>query len=280
MKKLILFVLFSCVLAPSLALASWWNPFTWFTKVEPVPVVQQVVPIVIPAPVAPAPLPVVKKVTPKEVVKKNPIKSSVAGCVSTTGYSLTTGLSCSGDNSCTSGSFKYKGVDTCMTPLAYCQSTDGADATYNSDSNTCIIASNQTGSQICGATFSNSTWDGTYTSSGNYSCGCISHFQWNKSGTACEYYDSSQDTYVPSSTSTNTVCSTVDQDVRDEITKANGFATESQIDALVANREKALGCSAATYQTPTAVCNDGSYSYSQNHSGTCSYHGGVSSWLY
>ncbi|MFJ1760769.1 DUF3761 domain-containing protein [Amycolatopsis sp. NPDC088138] len=29
----------------------------------------------------------------------------------------------------------------------------------------------------------------------------------------------------------------------------------------------------------TAICKDGSYSYSQNHSGTCSGHGGVRTWL-
>jgi hypothetical protein len=31
--------------------------------------------------------------------------------------------------------------------------------------------------------------------------------------------------------------------------------------------------------SPSAICGDGSYSYSQNASGTCSSHGGVSSWL-
>lgn len=30
---------------------------------------------------------------------------------------------------------------------------------------------------------------------------------------------------------------------------------------------------------PTAVCGDGSYSYSESASGTCSWHGGVSEWL-
>lgn len=30
---------------------------------------------------------------------------------------------------------------------------------------------------------------------------------------------------------------------------------------------------------PTSVCNDGTYSYSVNHQGTCSHHGGVSEWL-
>ena len=29
----------------------------------------------------------------------------------------------------------------------------------------------------------------------------------------------------------------------------------------------------------TAICRDGTYSYSQNHSGTCSHHGGVRQWL-
>jgi hypothetical protein len=30
---------------------------------------------------------------------------------------------------------------------------------------------------------------------------------------------------------------------------------------------------------PTAICMDGTYSYSQSRSGTCSYHGGVATWL-
>jgi hypothetical protein len=29
----------------------------------------------------------------------------------------------------------------------------------------------------------------------------------------------------------------------------------------------------------TAECNDGTYSFSQNHRGTCSHHGGVRRWL-
>ena len=29
----------------------------------------------------------------------------------------------------------------------------------------------------------------------------------------------------------------------------------------------------------SAICNDGTYSFSQNHRGTCSHHGGVRSWL-
>ena len=29
----------------------------------------------------------------------------------------------------------------------------------------------------------------------------------------------------------------------------------------------------------TALCRDGTYSFSQTHSGTCSHHGGVAKWL-
>jgi hypothetical protein len=32
-------------------------------------------------------------------------------------------------------------------------------------------------------------------------------------------------------------------------------------------------------QGATAVCGDGSYSFSQHRQGTCSHHGGVSRWL-
>jgi beta-lactamase superfamily II metal-dependent hydrolase len=37
--------------------------------------------------------------------------------------------------------------------------------------------------------------------------------------------------------------------------------------------------SSASCGVPTAVCRDGTYSCSQNRSGTCSYHGGVSCWI-
>ncbi len=39
--------------------------------------------------------------------------------------------------------------------------------------------------------------------------------------------------------------------------------------------------SAATRKSdkPTAICKDGTYSYSKNRRGTCSHHGGVEKWL-
>lgn len=37
--------------------------------------------------------------------------------------------------------------------------------------------------------------------------------------------------------------------------------------------------SPSTPSGATAKCRDGTYSYSQHHSGTCSYHGGVAQWL-
>jgi hypothetical protein len=56
--------------------------------------------------------------------------------------------------------------------------------------------------------------------------------------------------------------------------------------ALIALAVLAGGCVTTAPQPqqpqqppPTAVCRDGSYSYSAHRSGTCSYHGGVAQWL-
>ncbi len=35
----------------------------------------------------------------------------------------------------------------------------------------------------------------------------------------------------------------------------------------------------STPSNATAQCHDGTYSFSENHKGTCSHHGGVSEWL-
>ena len=40
----------------------------------------------------------------------------------------------------------------------------------------------------------------------------------------------------------------------------------------------ALAVGLGSCKKPTAVCRDGSKSYSQHHRGTCSHHGGVAYW--
>ncbi len=37
-------------------------------------------------------------------------------------------------------------------------------------------------------------------------------------------------------------------------------------------------CSATHQAGETAICNDGSHSFSRHHTGTCSHHGGVAEW--
>src|SRR5437867_2213486 len=41
----------------------------------------------------------------------------------------------------------------------------------------------------------------------------------------------------------------------------------------------AAGSAAAVPPGATALCRDGTYSYSKHRSGTCSHHGGVAKWL-
>ncbi len=37
-------------------------------------------------------------------------------------------------------------------------------------------------------------------------------------------------------------------------------------------------CATAHQEGETAICNDGSHSFSKHHTGTCSHHGGVAEW--
>ena len=54
----------------------------------------------------------------------------------------------------------------------------------------------------------------------------------------------------------------------------NGTYTNSQGQTV----KRPENCSSAP-KGATAQCRDGSYSFSQSHSGTCSHHGGVAKWL-
>lgn len=70
-----------------------------------------------------------------------------------------------------------------------------------------------------------------------------------------------------------------EQDIRNEIKANGGFGTDSQILEMAIKRVGNPPVSSST-SLPHALCNDGTASYSENRSGTCSYHGGVSSWIY
>jgi hypothetical protein len=56
----------------------------------------------------------------------------------------------------------------------------------------------------------------------------------------------------------------------------NNYYTNVDGNAVHSPADSSDGCVAAG---ATAECNDGTCSFSQHHSGTCSHHGGVASWL-
>lgn len=63
-----------------------------------------------------------------------------------------------------------------------------------------------------------------------------------------------------------------EQQALDQLNAANLLET--------ADQNEQTACQVYTNTTSaTAICNDFTYSYSQNRSGTCSYHGGVLMWL-
>jgi hypothetical protein len=70
MKKILLSILAAAILTPSIALAAWWNPFTWFQKPAPTPVPTTIVhkkPTPITKTTKPTPTATAKKIdVPKE----------------------------------------------------------------------------------------------------------------------------------------------------------------------------------------------------------------------
>lgn len=122
--------------------------------------------------------------------------SSVPGCASGAQFSATTGLSCSGDGSCSSGLIVDKNTGECVTPLEYCQNRNGTNATYNSVDNSCgcatgyvlnsssICAVQRNGYQVCSNM--NATWDGSsYTSAGGFNCTCNAGYTVSYDGKSC-----------------------------------------------------------------------------------------------
>ena len=171
MKKYLLVLLLIVFIVPSVALASWYNPFSWFnnwsfhkTEITTENPAQKItIPnttttnetsnkvIIPPALIKPNTLPVAKKTTsqkdtiqPKQFpqvvpsVVTSPQQPIVSGCTSIQGYSASTGISCSGDNSCISGSFFDKNTGSCINYLTYCQKQNGSNASYDSINNNCV----------------------------------------------------------------------------------------------------------------------------------------------
>ena len=68
--------------------------------------------------------------------------------------------------------------------------------------------------------------------------------------------------------------------IKAEVEASGGFITNSQLESMALDRLDDLGIDLpSAIPMPSAVCNDGSYSYSNTRSGTCSWHGGVGLWF-
>lgn len=302
MKNKILFMVFALVIVPSVAFASWWNPFTWFSKpkVEPVAVAPVSQPTTSTLPMAS--LPVVKKTTQKVVTSSDITAWSSALNSRITNYqgvinSLETANS---NNSNFISTLQSETSNIQEQPMVYSLIAGGL--AYRTANEKILVDLNHTMQDMQNElsviankhTVDTVTWnsqkftdiDNFLTTETNAALQVKSVFD-SQLADATDYIhlltqqstSSSQPSYAP--VSVNTGCATVDQDVRNEISAGNGMANEAQVEALVAQRERQLGCNtSSSNQIPSAVCSDGTTSYSENRSGTCSDHGGVSTWLY
>ena len=324
MKKYLLVLVVLVVISPSIALASWWNPFSWFSSKIHVgnnENTTQVVekksennlsstsPILIEISNKTSTTSATTKISPKIVTKPKTIVNQTIkvtvpqvktftlsnGAVVDENGNLITPPAKTDQQKC-DDSFGLNSIDTGEKnnnggPICSCQT----GYIWNSDQTSCVVKIVKTGYQICSDAYPNETWNGTYSDTGKYNCVCKAGYIWD-SNQICQLSQTDNiispppqppapTLVVPSvnqeQLQLNKVCWGVNKDIRDEITKSGGFATESQVEALVIKRMTGLGCFnlPPPYQIPTAMCLDWTYSYSQNRSGTCSDHGGVASWF-
>jgi hypothetical protein len=67
-----------------------------------------------------------------------------------------------------------------------------------------------------------------------------------------------------------------DANIPDDVSELPLSKTYTNVDAITVPRPRHQ---ALEIQQATAICRDGTYSYSRHRQGTCSRHGGVSTWL-
>lgn len=182
MKKYI-FTIAILSIVPSVAFASWWNPFSWgiFSSSQPNPQVQIIstttssdnfiststaVMATTSINVTPTPTPPVSQPVKKIVQKVSPLVATPVSVKSTSstcpqGYNCAPTIPTQSQNSvapvstspqsCTNGLTFDKSVNECVTDLTYCQNLNGTNATYNSTNNSCSCATGYTlnGNNIC-----------------------------------------------------------------------------------------------------------------------------------
>lgn len=323
MKKYLSVLFLVAFIIPSVAFASWWNPFTWFKKAPiPVPVVEApvpVVPVVIPSSVEekkpeikPAPKPVVK-VIPKPVVKKvetvttqeekntwiEAINSRVASYQK---YSDMLKSAVEKDQEDLK-ELDVGRVDEYLSGFLFASSltykvsleeiVKGFDIKIK-ELNTAVITIKDTN------VLDTTAWNQNLKEFDSYLQDSLNlaveskkkHDADLKEGSEylkllVEQKKISNKSYITQNQGNNNseyaskkqLCMNTDADVRAEVSASGGMSNENQIQGTVINRMNSMGCFSLPYpyQVPTAICNDWTYSYSLNRSGTCSSHGGVAS---
>jgi hypothetical protein len=272
MKKYLLVLFLVASIVPSIAFASWYNPFSWNwgalfsspvqTKIQnpnSTTTNNQAVDSISSTPQVETPKTKTSVKLPSNTVPV-PNISKIAGCTSTTGYSSTTGLSCSGNGTCASGTTLDTSTGECVTPLAYCQNKNGQNATYNSTNNSCgcvtgyTLNSNntcvvqETGYQICSDQFSNETWDGTMVN-GKYNCVCQAGYVLNGAGTGCQIPHVQEQAINPALASLESQYTQIINDINTDCNNADAGQpvarcelTESKLQSVL-EQEAAIGVS-------------------------------------
>lgn len=202
MKKYLIILLLIAFILPSVAFASWYNPFSWFynwtfhkteittdnpgqkitvpTTTTTNDVSKKVITSIIKNQTKNLPVPVIVKTIPKKDATSSPAVIPSPQQPISVVPSKTNDQQCQdsfGSNSSFTGQKKTDGGLICG-----CES--GYD--WNNNQTSCIAKPVKTGYQICRDTYGNATWDGTsYTSSGGPNCSCDTGYTISSDSKSC-----------------------------------------------------------------------------------------------
>jgi hypothetical protein len=190
MKKYLL-ILLAIFIVPSIAFASWWNPFTWFQKQ---PQTEQTISVANKSTVL-----IPNTTTAPNTTSNTVSKTAASSAKKITKTNTQICIEKYGLHNYADGTKNASGAFACVCESNYAwngkQCIPAPSKTTPTQTPAPVstpTAVTETGYQACSNAFPDETWDGTYTSNGKYNCVCIAGYVSNSAGTACVSASSSE----------------------------------------------------------------------------------------
>jgi hypothetical protein len=180
MKKTLIPLILLALIVPQIALASWWNPFSWsiFHRTETKTEVLEKKIQELEAKLSTA-SPTTSVITTAEATSSKkkiitpisqPVSKSVQSTVTKTDNQIC--VDYYGSNSLWSGQRDGNGTGICGCKTGF---------SFNTQITSCV-----SNFQYCSEKWPNSSWDGTFDTQGKFSCTCVAGYELNGDGSSCQ----------------------------------------------------------------------------------------------